>query len=294
MAFTKEIKNKAYFKRFQVKPRRRREGKTDYKARRALVINDKNKYNSPKYRLVVRITNSNIICQIVSARLEGDHVMAAAYSHELPRYGIPVGLTNYAAAYATGLLLARRVLQRLGLAEAYVGNEEADGELFHVEPEGETRPFRALLDVGLVRTTTGHRVFGAMKGAVDGGLDVPHNEKRFPKYSKDGGFDPEALKSRIYGQHIVEYMEMLKENDPEKYQRQFSQFVKAGIEPEAIENMYREAHQRIRVSPEHVPTDKSHVVKKPRKARKLTLQERKERLAVKAQQMIECAMTADE
>lgn len=35
--------------------------------------------------------------------------MCAAYSHELPKYGICVGLTNYAAAYCTGLLLARRV-----------------------------------------------------------------------------------------------------------------------------------------------------------------------------------------
>lgn len=35
--------------------------------------------------------------------------MCAAYSHELPKYGITVGLTNYAAAYCTGLLLARRV-----------------------------------------------------------------------------------------------------------------------------------------------------------------------------------------
>ena len=36
-------------------------------------------------------------------------IVTAAYSHELPNYGIKVGLTNYAAAYATGLLLARRV-----------------------------------------------------------------------------------------------------------------------------------------------------------------------------------------
>jgi hypothetical protein len=44
------------------------------------------------------------------------------------------------------------------------------------------RPFKALLDVGLVRTTTGNRVFGAMKGAVDGGVFIPHNTKRFPGY----------------------------------------------------------------------------------------------------------------
>ena len=107
--FVKVVKSKAYFKRFQVKFRRRREGKTDYYARKRLVVQDKNKYNTPKYRMIVRMSNKDITCQIAYARLEGDRVVAAAYSHELPRYGVKVGLTNYAAAYCTGLLLARRV-----------------------------------------------------------------------------------------------------------------------------------------------------------------------------------------
>lgn len=47
--------------------------------------------------------------QIAYAKIEGDAVVCAAYSHELPKYGIAVGLTNYAAAYCTGLLCARRV-----------------------------------------------------------------------------------------------------------------------------------------------------------------------------------------
>jgi large subunit ribosomal protein L5e len=107
--FVKVVKSKAYFKRFQVKFRRRREGKTDYYARKRLVVQAKNKYNTPKYRMIVRISNKDICCQIAYARLEGDRVVAAAYSHELPKYGVKVGLTNYAAAYCTGLLLARRV-----------------------------------------------------------------------------------------------------------------------------------------------------------------------------------------
>jgi large subunit ribosomal protein L5e len=91
------VKNTAYFKRYQVKYRRRREGKTDYYARKRLVTQAKNKYNSPKYRLVVRFTNTDVICQIVYAKLQGDVVMSAAYSHELPKYGVKVGLTNWAA-----------------------------------------------------------------------------------------------------------------------------------------------------------------------------------------------------
>jgi len=113
MTFVKVVKNKAYFKRFQVKYRRRREGKTDYYARKRLIIQDKNKYNTPKYRLIVRFSNKDVTCQIAYARIEGDVMLAAAYSHELPRYGVKSGLTNYASAYATGLLLARRLLQKI-------------------------------------------------------------------------------------------------------------------------------------------------------------------------------------
>lgn len=55
----------------------------------------------------------------VYSTIAGDVVVAAAYSHELPEFGLKVGLTNYSAAYATGLLVARRVLTKLGLAETY-------------------------------------------------------------------------------------------------------------------------------------------------------------------------------
>lgn len=55
MPFSKTVKNSAYYSRYQVKPRRRREGKTDYQARRALTTQAKNKFASPKYRLVVRL-----------------------------------------------------------------------------------------------------------------------------------------------------------------------------------------------------------------------------------------------
>ena len=92
-----------------MKFRRRREGKTDYYARKRLVVQAKNKYNTPKYRLIVRLTNKDVVAQVAYARIEGDHIVAAAYSHELPRYGVKVGLTNYSACYCTGLLIARRV-----------------------------------------------------------------------------------------------------------------------------------------------------------------------------------------
>src|SRR3990170_7728934 len=115
MVFVKMLKTKSYFKRFQVKCRRRREGKTDFYARRRLIQQDKNKYDSKKYRFVVRRTNKRIICQVIFATIQGDRVLASADSHELKRFGITTGLTNYAAAYATGLLTARRLLTELGM-----------------------------------------------------------------------------------------------------------------------------------------------------------------------------------
>uniref|UniRef100_A0A8I5YPL9 Large ribosomal subunit protein uL18 n=1 Tax=Pongo abelii TaxID=9601 RepID=A0A8I5YPL9_PONAB len=98
MGFVKVIKNKAYFKRYQVKFRRRREGKTDHYAQKHLVIQDKNEYSTPKYRMIVRVTNRDIVSQIAYARIEGDMIVCTAYVHELPKYGVKVDLTNYAAA----------------------------------------------------------------------------------------------------------------------------------------------------------------------------------------------------
>ena len=64
MGFVKVVKNRAYFKRFQPKFKRRRQGKTDYYARRFLPVQSKNKYNTPKYRLIVRFTNKDVIAQV--------------------------------------------------------------------------------------------------------------------------------------------------------------------------------------------------------------------------------------
>lgn len=75
-----------------------------------------------------------MICQIVYAKLQGDVVLTQATSKELPRYGINHGLTNWTAAYATGLLVARRALTKLGLADKYEGVTEPSGELELTEP----------------------------------------------------------------------------------------------------------------------------------------------------------------
>jgi large subunit ribosomal protein L5e len=83
MGFVKTLKNKAYSKRYQTKFRRRRQGKTDYYARKRLVVNDKDKYDTKKYRLVVRLTNKRVLASIQYSTIKGDMTVAAADSKEL-------------------------------------------------------------------------------------------------------------------------------------------------------------------------------------------------------------------
>jgi len=283
MGFVKVVKNKAYFKRFQVKYKRRRCGKTDYFARRRLICQDKNKYNTPKYRLIVRFTNKDITCQIAYARVYGDVIVESAYSHELPKYGVKVGLTNYAAAYCTGLLVARRILTKFGLNEIYEGQTEADGEDFSVEDvDGEHGAFRAYLDIGLARTSTGAKIFGALKGAVDGGIDIPHSNRRFPGFDAESKeYNAEVHKEHILGQHVSKYMESLLEDDEEAYKKQFSQFVKHGITADAVEAMYRNAHAAIRADPLRAEKPDKDVKVKRWTAKRLSIQQRKARVAQK-------------
>lgn len=290
MPFVKIVKNKAYFKRFQVKYRRRREGKTDYYARRQMVLQDKTKFGSPKYRLVVRISNKDITAQIVQAKIAGDEVLMAAYSHELPAFGIEHGLTNYAAAYATGLLLARRTLNKLKIADKFQGVKEADGAYAASRTKKDDQnddesqfPFKAILDVGLARTTTGARVFGVLKGAVDGGIAVPHRPNRFPGYNKEkSSLDAKKHRERIFGKHVAAYLKMVKEessSNPDEKNIQFSKYMSGKITPENIEGMYKKAHTAIRTDPTKTLSKK---VKKeesaPRKryhARKLSGKQKK-------------------
>jgi len=266
MGFVKVVKDKSYFRRYQVKYRRRREHKTDYYARKRLIVQDKNKYKTPKYRYVVRVTNRDIITQVVSADLTHDVVIASAYAHELPRYGIKLGLTNYAAAYATGLLLARRINAKFNLK--YEGNKTINGEDYNVEAAEEgAKPFKALLDVGLARTTTGARVFGALKGATDGGIDIPHNDHRFPGSKRDGKEwtpAPDVHRKYIFGQHVAEYMKSLSEEDEEAYNRQFKRYVDAGINGDALEALYTKAHAAIRKEPTKArdPLEKGYFAKR--------------------------------
>lgn len=282
MGLYKEVKNSAYFSRFQTKFRRRREGKTHYRRRKRIVVQRKNKYDSPKYRFVVRFTNKACICQIIRAKPIGDDVLCVANSAELSRYGVPFVQNNYPAAYATGLLCARRMLQKLKMDKLYEGNTNIDGTDFTVEcPEEGRQPFTAHLDFGLHYGTTGARVFAAMKGANDGGMLVPHSEKRFVGYSKeDKKLDPEVLRNHIFGVHIAEYQKKLQADAAEdesaagRYEKLFSQYVKNKIKPDAIEGMWKKAHSAIRADPSHTKKKADPSKKKVYGSKKLTTEQR--------------------
>lgn len=228
--------------------------------------------------------------QIVTSEITGDKVFCAAYSHELKAYGIEHGLTNWAAAYCTGLLIARRVLAKLGMDKDFTGVEEADGEYTLTEAsEGDEarRPFKAFLDVGLHRTSTGARIFGAMKGASDGGILIPHSENRFPGFDMETKeLDAETLRKYIYAGHVAEYMETLADDDEERYKSQFQGYIDDEIEADGLEELYQEAHKAIREDP-HKKVDEAGEAKSKDehkkeslkfKGRKLTKAEKMERV----------------
>lgn len=102
-------------------------------------------------------------------------IVCAAHTHQLPNYGARVGLTNHAAAYCTDLLLARKLLNRFSMDHICEGQVEVTGDEYNMENiDSQPGNFTCYLDAGLARTTTGNKVFGALKGAVDGGLSIPH------------------------------------------------------------------------------------------------------------------------
>ena len=191
----------AHGPRYKVPRRRRREGKTNYYKRYVMVL-------SGKPRLVVRRTNQYIWVQLVIAKPQGDVTVAAAHSRELvKRYGWLGGTKNTSAAYLTGLLAGLRALK--------------EGYRY------------AVLDIGLHRPVKGSRVFAALKGAVDAGLEVPHSEEVLPE------------DYRIRGEHIAKYAAMLKESNPELYEKRFSLYLKRGLEPEKLPEHFEEVRNKI-------------------------------------------------
>ncbi|MEM0481037.1 MAG: 50S ribosomal protein L18 [Candidatus Aenigmatarchaeota archaeon] len=134
--------------------RRRRELKTDYKQRIALL-------KSGKPRLVVRKTNKYIIAQIVVSKEAQDYTVIGITSKILQKYGWKYSFKNLPACYLTGLIIGKLALKN-GINEA-------------------------VLDIGLNRVTKGNRIFTVLKGAVDAGLKIPHSKEILPSEDRIKG-----------------------------------------------------------------------------------------------------------
>lgn len=138
--------------------RRRRENKTDYKARRIML-------ESGLPRIVVRRTNKYFILQAVESVEAQDKVLATVSSKELLKFSWDEkkkgSLKSVPAGYLTGILFAKK-LAKSG------GRKTVDGR----------RKF--IVDLGMARTEKGNRVFGVLAGLVEGGLDVAHSAEIFP------------------------------------------------------------------------------------------------------------------
>ncbi|MFB6095015.1 MAG: 50S ribosomal protein L18 [Halodesulfurarchaeum sp.] len=150
--------------RYKVPMRRRREVRTDYHQRLRLL-------KSGKPRLVARKSNRHVRAQLVTTGQAGDETVASAHSGDLAEFGWEAPTGNLPAAYLTGYLAGIRALAE-GLEEA-------------------------VLDIGLNTATPGSKVFAIQEGAIDAGLDIPHNESVFADWE------------RTRGEHIAAYAEQL-------------------------------------------------------------------------------------
>lgn len=131
--------------------RRKKEGKTNYKQRLGLL-------KSGKPRLVVRLSNKNVLAQIVEYHADGDKILVSAHSNELKKYGWNLARRNLPAGYLVGLLIGKK----------------AKGK-------------EVILDIGLRKSLQGSLIYAVVKGAVDGGLKLKCDHEMFPKEDRIEG-----------------------------------------------------------------------------------------------------------
>ncbi|MDO5828078.1 MAG: 50S ribosomal protein L18 [Methanobrevibacter sp.] len=187
----------AHGSKYKVAFRRRREGKTNYATRMKLVDVD-------KARLVVRVSNANVIVQVINVAKDGDVTVASAHSKELNKLGWKAGNKNTSAVYLTAYLCGKKAV--------------AAGVDY------------AVADIGLKSPIKGAKVFAAVKGAADAGLNVPYGESIIPG------------EERINGEHIAEYAESL---DEDELKAKFSQYFAKGLNPADLPEHFEEIKNKI-------------------------------------------------
>ena len=137
--------------------RRRKAGLTDYRRRLKL-------HRGRKPSAVVRVSNTRTTCQLVTWAASGDLVTVSVTGSDLSKkYGWPQDFSKKSvpASYLVGYAM--------GKAAKAQGAEEA------------------VLDIGLAASTPGNRVFSALKGMVDAGLEIPHGDNVLPEEDRING-----------------------------------------------------------------------------------------------------------
>jgi len=162
---------------------------------------------SKKPRFAVRKSLNSITCQIIEYNAKGDKTLVTASCKDLKKIGWKGHGGNIPAAYLTGLLCGC-------MAKKKKINE-------------------AVADMGLYSSNKWSRLYAALKGAADAGLSIPHSKETLP---------PDE---RVAGKHISSWAGKLKKDDPEKYKKMFSSYLKTGLQPEELEKHFEETKNKI-------------------------------------------------
>jgi large subunit ribosomal protein L18 len=186
---------------YRVPFRRRRQGKTDYYLRRSLLV-------SRKDRFVVRKSSKHILAQIITPRIKGDRTIVSAHTIELVKdYNWKASTGNMSAAYLVGYLAGKKAIQS-GIKSA-------------------------ILDIGNIASTKGSRIFAVLKGALDTGLKIPHNENILP--SED----------RIKGKHIVDFYQSVSKQGIKDNKQQFGKIKSGKIDLSKLSEHFEEVKKKI-------------------------------------------------
>lgn len=178
--------------------RRIREGKTNYRRRKGILIG-KNLFAA------VRISNENVLVQVLKARKDGDQALVSAHSRELIKHGWEGSRKNMPACYLTGLLAGRKALAKdLKECVLYTGN----------------RMFAP-------------RIASCVKGMIDAGLNIPVDNENLP------------VEDRLTGKHIADYANGLKAKDEQAYSARFSALLKSGFNPETYPEHFEDTKSSI-------------------------------------------------
>ena len=161
---------------------------------------------SNKFRFVVRKSLKNLQASIVGYNQKGDKILFTVSSKALSKLGWKGDNGNLPSAYLIGMLAGKKAIEK-GVKEA-------------------------ILDLGFNTPARGSRLYAALAGAVDAGLKIPYSPEVLPP------------KDRISGQHIANYSHALK-NDKSRYNKQFSDYIKKGLNPEDIVNHFNEIKGKI-------------------------------------------------